>query len=142
MYGKSDWLTDMRAYDEWHTTIKTKGMREARLFCEENFLSFPTLTEIQSLRRQYADSLKDIGFYNRRADDSDFYNTNSDNANLIKSILFGGLNPNLARIQLPDTKFDKVLSGTVEREKEAREIKFYTKQDGKREREEGRLLCF
>ncbi|ORZ15288.1 P-loop containing nucleoside triphosphate hydrolase protein [Absidia repens] len=131
MYGKSDWLTDMRAYDEWHMTIKTKGMREARLFCEENFLSFPTMTEIQSLRRQYADSLKDIGFYDPGRQETDFYNTNADNTNLLKAILFGGLNPNLARIQLPDTKYDKVLSGTIEREKEAREIKFYTKQDGR-----------
>ncbi|CAO3593081.1 unnamed protein product [Absidia cylindrospora] len=131
MYGKSDWLTDMRAYDEWHMTIKTKGMREARLFCEENFLSFPTMTEIQSLRRQYTDSLKDIGFYDPGRQEADFYNTNADNTNLLKAILFGGLNPNLARIQLPDTKYDKVLSGTIEREKEAREIKFYTKQDGR-----------
>ncbi|KAI9300769.1 P-loop containing nucleoside triphosphate hydrolase protein [Cunninghamella echinulata] len=130
-YGKSDWLTDMQGYNQWQQIIKKKGMKEARLFCEENYLSFPTMTEIQSLRRQYSDALTDIGFYDHRRLGIAHYNINQDNDNLLKSIIFGGLNPNLARIQLPDTKYDKVLSGTVEREKEAKEIKFYTKKDGR-----------
>ncbi|KAF7730393.1 hypothetical protein EC973_002199 [Apophysomyces ossiformis] len=129
MYGKSDWLTDMRAFDQWQQIIKTKGMREARRFCEDNFLSFATLSEIQSLKRQYLDALEDIGFYQRSRKEN--YDTNAGNVNLLKSVIFGGLNPNLAKIRLPDAKFDKVLSGTVEREKEAREIKFYTKADGR-----------
>ncbi|KAL0087763.1 P-loop containing nucleoside triphosphate hydrolase protein [Phycomyces blakesleeanus] len=127
--AKSDWLTDMRAFDAWQDTIQNKGMREARVFCEENFVSFPTMNEIQNLRRQYADALQDIGFYDRSQ--KEHYNANAENTNLIKSILFGGLNPNLAKIRLPDTKYDKVLAGAVEREKEAREIKFYTKDDGR-----------
>ncbi|KAG0174156.1 hypothetical protein DFQ28_004676 [Apophysomyces sp. BC1034] len=129
MYGKSDWLTDMRAFDQWQQIIKAKGMREARRFCEENFLSFPTMTEIQSLKRQYLDALQDIGFYQRSRKEE--YDANSGNVNLLKSVIFGGLNPNLAKIRLPDAKFDKVLSGTVEREKEAREIKFHIKADGR-----------
>ncbi|KAI9020185.1 P-loop containing nucleoside triphosphate hydrolase protein [Phycomyces nitens] len=129
MCAKSDWLTDMRAFEAWQDTIQNKGMREARVFCEENFVSFPTMNEIQNLRRQYADALQDIGFYNRSQ--KEYYNANAENTNLIKSILFGGLNPNLAKIRLPDTKYDKVLAGAVEREKEAREIKFYTKDDGR-----------
>lgn len=127
-YGKSDWLTDMKAFDAWQEVMKAKGTRGARSFCEENFLSFTTLTEIASLRRQYADALTDIGFYEPRR--RDYYKENSQNVNLVKAVIFGGLNPNLARIRMPDTKYDKVLSGTVEREKEAREIKFYTKDDG------------
>ncbi|KAI8638361.1 P-loop containing nucleoside triphosphate hydrolase protein [Parasitella parasitica] len=127
--SKSDWLTDMKAYEGWFEIIKSKGMRAARTFCEENFLSFATLNEVQNLRRQYADALSEIGFYKRSQ--HEHYNQNSENANLLKSILFAGLNPNVAKIQLPDTKYDKLLSGTVEREKEAREIKYYTKDDGR-----------
>jgi ATP-dependent RNA helicase DHX57 len=119
----------MKAYEEWHSIIKSKGMRAARQFCEENFLSFATLNEVQNLRRQYADALADIGFYKRNQDQH--YNQHADNMNLLKSVLFAGLNPNVAKIQLPDTKYDKVLSGTIEREKEAREIKYFTKDDGK-----------
>ncbi|KAI9482586.1 P-loop containing nucleoside triphosphate hydrolase protein [Zychaea mexicana] len=131
--SKSDWITDMNAYERWHQIVKGGGkgggMREARRFCEENFLSFATLSEIGSLRRQYADALADIGFYDRRCGDA--YNRNHGNVNLVKSIVFGGLNPNVAKIRMPDAKYDKVLSGTVEREKEAREIKFFTKEDGR-----------
>ena len=130
---RSDWITDMNAFEKWHQIIKNRsggggGMREARRFCEENFLSFATLSEIASLKRQYADALTDIGFYDKKR--ADKYNQNNDNMNLIKSVVFGGLNPNVAKIRMPDAKYDKVLSGTVEREKEAKEIKFYTKQDG------------
>ncbi|CAO0799169.1 unnamed protein product [Mucor circinelloides] len=128
-FSKSDWLTDMKAYEGWYEIIKSKGMRAARNFCEENFLSFATLNEVQNLRRQYLDALSDIGFYKRSNHDD--YNQNADNVNLLKSILFAGLNPNVAKIRLPDTKYDKLLSGTVEREKEAREIKYYTKDDGR-----------
>ncbi|CEP19067.1 hypothetical protein [Parasitella parasitica] len=127
--SKSDWLTEMNAYEGWFEIIKSKGMRAARSFCEENFLSFATLNEVQNLRRQYADALSEIGFYKRSQ--HEHFNQNSKNVNLLKSILFAGLNPNVAKIQLPDTKYDKLLSGTVEREKEAREIKYYTKDDGR-----------
>lgn len=119
----------MKAYDGWYEIIKSKGMRAAKNFCEENFLSFATLNEVQNLRRQYTDALSEIGFYKKS--NHERYNQNSENVNLLKSIIFAGLNPNVAKIQLPDTKYDKVLSGTVEREKEAREIKYFTKDDGK-----------
>jgi ATP-dependent RNA helicase DHX57 len=119
----------MKAYEGWYEVIKSQGMRAARSFCEENYLSFATLNEVQNLRRQYTDALVEIGFYKKS--NHEHYNINSENVNLLKSILFAGLNPNVAKIQLPDTKYDKVLSGTVEREKEAREIKYFTKDDGK-----------
>ncbi|KAI7859753.1 P-loop containing nucleoside triphosphate hydrolase protein [Circinella umbellata] len=128
---QSDWITDMNAFEKWHQIRKNSqgGLREARRFCEENFLSFATLSEIASLKRQYTDALTEIGFYDKQRINK--YNQNNDNMNLIKSIVFGGLNPNVAKIRMPDAKYDKVLSGTVEREKEAKEIKFYTKQDGR-----------
>lgn len=111
----------------WYEIIRSKGMKAARQFCQENYLSFTTLNEIQNLRRQYLEALNDIGFYRKSNTGLD---TNASNVNLLKSIIFAGLNPNIAKIKLPNTKYDKVLSGTVEREKEAREIKYYTKDDG------------
>lgn len=136
--GKSDWITDAKAFEQWQKAIESKGMREARRVCDENFLSFPTLNEISSLRRQYADALADIGFYDRARKDD--YNINASNTSLIKAVVFGGLNPNLAKIRMPETKYDKLISGAVEREKEAREIKFYTKEDGMLLR--GLCICF
>lgn len=133
-FSKSDWLTDMKAYEGWYETIKNKGMRAARNFCEENFLSYATLNEVQNLRRQYTDALSEIGFYKKS--NHAHYNEHSENTNLLKSILFAGLNPNVAKIILPETKYNKVMSGAVEREKEAREIKYKTKADGKKRKEE------
>lgn len=145
-HGRSDWLTDMKAFDAWWQILKQQGARQARRFCEENFLSFATLSEVANLRRQYRDALEEIGFYSKMKKktttpkekekedeevEEDEYNAHSSNVNLVKSVIFAGLNPNVAKIRLPDAKYDKVLSGTVEREKEAREIKFYTKQDGR-----------
>ncbi|KAI9472058.1 MAG: P-loop containing nucleoside triphosphate hydrolase protein [Benjaminiella poitrasii] len=123
-FGKSDWLADMKAYEEWHDTIKSKGMKAARRFCEENFLSFATLNEVQNLRRQYREALREIGFGQSKEE-------NADNMNLIKAVIFAGLNPNVAKIKLPDTKYDRLIAGTVEREKEAKEIKYFTKEDGR-----------
>ncbi|KAI8061084.1 P-loop containing nucleoside triphosphate hydrolase protein [Gongronella butleri] len=128
-FGRSDWLTDQRAYDGWHAAIKQQGMRAARQFCESNYVSFATMNEIQALRRQYADALADIGFYTRSK--HDHYNVNVDHINLLKAIVFAGLNPHLARIKTPETKYDKIISGTVERKKDAREFKYYTKDDGR-----------
>jgi ATP-dependent RNA helicase DHX57 len=86
--------------------------------------------EISSLKKQLLEALQGVGFAQNKSD-YEAYNKNSENTNLIKSIIFAGLNPNIAKVHLPDAKYDKVLSGTVEREKEAREIKFYTKDDGR-----------
>ncbi|CAO3668843.1 unnamed protein product [Umbelopsis ramanniana] len=129
--GNSDWLTDMRAYQEWDNLRKQKvGQSALRKFCDQNYLAYNTLMEISSLKKQLLEALQGVGFAQNKSD-YEAYNKNSENTNLIKSIIFAGLNPNIAKVHLPDAKYDKVLSGTVEREKEAREIKFYTKDDGR-----------
>ncbi|KAJ8084547.1 hypothetical protein PM082_003320 [Marasmius tenuissimus] len=60
-------------------------------------------------------------------------NVNSDNLNLIKSIIVGGLWPRVARVHLPKSaiKFDKVQAGTVQRENLAKEYKIYDLQEGR-----------
>lgn len=88
------------------------------------------MLEIESLKRQLLEALQAVGFAKGK-DDYEKSSSNSENINLIKSIIFAGLNPNIVKVNLPDAKYDKILSGTVEREKEAKEIKFYTKDDGR-----------
>ncbi|KAH8547643.1 P-loop containing nucleoside triphosphate hydrolase protein [Umbelopsis sp. PMI_123] len=129
--GNSDWLTDMKAYQEWESLKKKKvGQSALRKFCDQNFLAYNTLLEINSLKKQFLEALQGVGFAQGK-NSYEEYNKNSENINLVKSIIFAGLSPNIVKVSLPDTKYDKVLSGTVEREKEAREIKFYTKDDGR-----------
>lgn len=60
-------------------------------------------------------------------------NTNKDNANLVKSVILGGLWPQVAEVRLPKSaiKFDQVAAGTVQRENSAAEFRIY---DSNRER--------
>jgi ATP-dependent RNA helicase DHX57 len=60
-------------------------------------------------------------------------NTNKDNANLVKSVILGGLWPQVAEVRLPKSaiKFDQVAAGTVQRDNSAAEFKVY---DSNRER--------
>lgn len=151
-FGNSDWLTDMKAYQEWESLKQKKaGQSALRKFCDlvrtivmalesfkheklkhlyQHFLAYNTMLEIGSLKKQLLEALQAVGFAKSKVD-YDQSSSNADNINLIKSIIFAGLNPNIVKVHLPDTKYDKVLSGTVEREKEAREIRFYTKDDGR-----------
>ncbi|TPX65487.1 hypothetical protein SpCBS45565_g05139 [Spizellomyces sp. 'palustris'] len=132
---KSDWLTDCRAVHAWLQVVP-KGNRAEREFCEQNFLSLPTMSSISDLRRQYLDILIDLNYvpqaYNRAIDDpSHGLNANSTNGRIVKAALVAGLYPNLARIKLPEVQYDQTAHGSVAIAAKAREVKFYTSEDGR-----------
>ena len=54
-------------------------------------------------------------------------NKHSENVNLLKAVIAGGLWPRVARVHLPKSavKFDKVQAGAVQRENTANEFKFF-----------------
>ncbi|RUS16233.1 P-loop containing nucleoside triphosphate hydrolase protein [Endogone sp. FLAS-F59071] len=124
-FAKSDWLTDLKAYEAWD---EQGGHRAAREFCDQNFLSRNTLLEISALREQYLDALSSIGFINTSIADC---SVNANNVNLLKAVLFAGLYPNVIRVNIPDAKYDQGVNGTVERDREAKEIKFYVRDQGR-----------
>ncbi|KAF9028946.1 hypothetical protein BGZ52_005814 [Haplosporangium bisporale] len=140
--AKSDLLTAWKAYDTWEK-LKDSGYSRSELksFCEENFLSTNTLFEIQNLKSQYLEVLDSIGFANkdgssksrRRSErrSSEVDNTNSDNMTLVKAIILSGLYPNVIKVKMPDAKFDKMIAGAVERETVVKEIRMFTKDDGR-----------
>ncbi|KAF9391446.1 hypothetical protein CPB97_006549 [Podila verticillata] len=140
--AKSDLLTAWKAYDTWEN-LKDSGYSRSELksFCEENFLSTNTLFEIQNLKSQYLEVLDSIGFANkdessksrRRSErrSSEVDNTNSDNMTLVKAIILSGLYPNVIKVKMPDAKFDKMIAGAVERETVVKEIRMFTKDDGR-----------
>ncbi|KAJ7878638.1 P-loop containing nucleoside triphosphate hydrolase protein [Mycena leptocephala] len=105
----SDLLTDLAAYDAC-TKMRAEGKSQGavRTFCEENFIS-PNTPSTPSL------------------------NTNSDNTNLIKAVVLGGLWPRVARVHLPKSaiKFDRVSAGTVQRENIAKEFKMFDLREGR-----------
>ncbi|KAG0044434.1 hypothetical protein BGZ83_010342 [Gryganskiella cystojenkinii] len=140
--AKSDLLTAWKAYDTWEKMKDNGASRsEQKSFCEENFLSTNTLFEIQNLKSQYLEVLDQIGFTSndpsaksrRRSErcSSEQDNVNSDNMALVKAIILSGLYPNVIKIKMPDAKFDKMIAGAVERETVTKEIRMFTKDDGR-----------
>ncbi|KAG0202841.1 hypothetical protein BGX28_004757 [Mortierella sp. GBA30] len=140
--AKSDLLTAWKAYDTWEKLRDSgAGRSELKAFCEENFLSTNTLFEIQNLKSQYLEVLDSIGFASnseqsksrRRSErcSCEQDNVNSDNMALVKAIILSGLYPNVIKIKMPDAKFDKMIAGAVERETVTKEIRMFTKDDGR-----------
>ncbi|KAG0238761.1 hypothetical protein BGW42_002627 [Actinomortierella wolfii] len=140
--AKSDLLTAWKAYSTWEQ-LKESGETRSGLkqFCEENFLSSNTLYEIQNLKAQYLEVLEDIGFATkatgakskRRSERCSVEqdNVNSDNMTLVKAVILSGLYPNVIKVKMPEAKFDKMIGGTVERETVVKEIRMFTKEDGR-----------
>ncbi|KAJ7293075.1 P-loop containing nucleoside triphosphate hydrolase protein [Mycena rebaudengoi] len=131
----SDLLTDLNAYDAC-TRLRTEGKPQSaiRAFCEDNFISPNTIRDITTLRNDFLGSLADLGFIPLSSTPSTpALNTNSDNTNLIKAVVLGGLWPRVARVHLPKSaiKFDRVSAGTVQRENIAKEFKMFDLKEGR-----------
>lgn len=141
--AKSDLLTAWKAYDSWEKLRDNgAGRSELKSYCEENFLSTNTLFEIQNLKSQYLEVLDSIGFTSKDDDKSrsrrrsercsaEADNVHSDNMALVKAIILSGLYPNVIKVKMPDAKFDKMIAGAVERETVTKEIRMFTKDDGR-----------
>ncbi|OTA99649.1 hypothetical protein M426DRAFT_324969 [Hypoxylon sp. CI-4A] len=128
--GDGDLLTDLRAFQQWYTMMEEgTPQRQLRQFCDENFLSYQTLTDISATRTQYFSALTEIGIYNPNSNKS---NTSKQaSTSLIRALTASAFTPQIARIQFPDKKFATSMSGAVEIDPEARTIKYYTQENGR-----------
>jgi ATP-dependent RNA helicase DHX57 len=135
--NQGDLLVDLRAYEQW-SALRAKGMpqRELRFWCQDNRLSSQTLFDIASNRSQYISSLKEISFiptsYNS-ANPATYgvYNKYNSNDALLRALIAGSFNPQIARIALPDKKFAAGIAGAVELDPEARTIKYFNHENGR-----------
>jgi ATP-dependent RNA helicase DHX57 len=90
----------------------------------KNFLSLSSIQSVTSLRRDFFSYLTDLGFIpHHLKSSSEMLNGNSDNVNLVKSVILGGFWPQTARVRVRvgAQKFDQVQAGTVAREINARD---------------------
>ncbi|KAJ3022122.1 hypothetical protein HKX48_006951 [Thoreauomyces humboldtii] len=131
---KSDWLTDARAYHGW-VEAGRRSRREARDFAEKNYMSYMTLSAISDLRSQYLQVLTSLSYvppdYHERGNGTHDMNTNSNEPKIVIGALVAGLYPNLARVAKPDTTYSQTGSGAVPIDARARDIKFFTRHDGR-----------
>jgi ATP-dependent RNA helicase DHX57 len=74
-------------------------------------------------------SLREIGFIPHRITPA--LNSSNSNTALIRSLIAGAFNPQLARIDFPDKKFAQSVSGAVELDPEARTIKYFNQENGR-----------
>ncbi|KAI4862083.1 P-loop containing nucleoside triphosphate hydrolase protein [Hypoxylon rubiginosum] len=125
--GDGDLLTDLRAYQQW-SAMAEEGtpQRQLRQFCDENFLSFLTLTDISTTRAQYYSALAELGIRETRSASG-----SQPSLSLVRALTASAFTPQIARIQFPDKKFATSMSGAVEIDPEARTIRYYTQDSGR-----------
>lgn len=134
--GLGDLICDLRAYEEW-SSRRSAGERTSALrrWCDENFLHNQTLMDISTNRTQYLSSLKEIGFlqpsYSPSSPIAESYNCHNANDTLLRALIAGSFQPQLARIDFPDKKYAASSSGAVELDPEARTIKFFNEENGR-----------
>ncbi|KAL6077824.1 ATP-dependent RNA helicase [Balamuthia mandrillaris] len=154
--SNSDHLTMLNAYAGWLAARKS-GKAAEYAYCNENFISATTLKEVIDLKIQYVELLSEIGFLHeqhrsniaraiRNANHQqkkawrwdgvrDFlgeeWNANADDRRVLTAVLCCGLYPNVVSIRSPETKFKQVLPGTIAQPHEAKELKFFTRDDGR-----------
>ncbi|EAQ90749.1 hypothetical protein CHGG_02684 [Chaetomium globosum CBS 148.51] len=124
--GDGDLLTDLRAYQEWDNMMADRSIqhRRVRQWCDENFLSFPTLSDIASTRSQYYTSLSEMGIRPSTSQPSA-------STPLLRALTASAFAPQLCRIQFPDKKFATSVSGAVELDPEAKTIKYFSQDHGR-----------
>jgi HrpA-like RNA helicase len=96
----SDFLTFVNV---WKAYRQSEVLGLGRKFCNENFLNYSTMIEVQDSRRHFLDLLSGLGLIDRTEWEYDEqklmsckYNKNCDVDHLVDAIVYAGLFPNVA----------------------------------------------
>lgn len=100
-------------------------------FLKENCLSYNKVRDIMSSRTQFYSILKDVGFIPFKEDPevTVYLNRNSGNIPVLKAVLTGAFYPHVARVQLPDPKYMTTSVGAIEKDPEAKAIKYWIRNE-------------
>ncbi|KAJ5894059.1 hypothetical protein N7495_005750 [Penicillium taxi] len=130
--GDGDLLTVLSAYEAWTERSRAQGHWQTQSWCGANFLSHQTLRDILSNRAQFVTSLKDAGILPvSYSDGANAWNRNASNRNLLRALIAGAFQPQVAQISFPDKKFASSVTGTVEVDPDARTIKYFNQENGR-----------
>lgn len=129
--GNGDLITDLEGFQAWDAMMKDRvPQRQVRSFCDENFLSYQTLSDISNTRSQYYEALTEIGIAPRFRGPEATSNATR-NVQLIRALIASAFTPQIARIQYPDKKYASSMSGAMELDPEARSIKYFNQENGR-----------
>lgn len=130
-----DLLLDMSAFSEWSERSQSSNLRDMRDWCSDRFLSAQTLRDISSTRLQLLSALKDASIIplDYGKSEETLSNLNKDNSNnmLLRALIAGALNPQIARIEFPEKKYFASMAGAVEMDPEAKTIKYFNQDNGR-----------
>ncbi|KAL4958054.1 P-loop containing nucleoside triphosphate hydrolase protein [Aspergillus filifer] len=133
--GDGDLLTDLQAYQDWSDRVEAQGYWGTQSWCSANFLSHQTLRDISSNRAQFLSSLKDAAIipvdYSESSPSFSRLNRNASNRSLLRALVAGAFQPQIARIAFPDKKFAASMQGTFEVDPDARTIKYFNQENGR-----------
>ena len=130
----SDHIALLRAFDGYKDC---EGERSRRAFCEEHGLHAEGMRQIKDLRGQLALALKDAGFVDgnemkkllfKKGWEADADEETQMDYNVLKAALCAGMYPNVARVQLPEKRYQEVSGGAFEKNQEAKAVKLFCKQ--------------
>jgi len=127
----SDQMALLRAYEAWKDEREMHGAGAARRFAEAHFLSANGMEELSALRGKLAATLSELGLP-RSTYDATGSKAVGSQANLVRALLCAGLYPNIVKVRMPDTRYEKTAQGAVEATNEdARAIKFFLEPGGR-----------
>jgi len=132
-HGNGDLICDLRAFEEWsRRRSKGESAGSIRRWSSANFLNHQTLVDIATTRSQYVSALQEIGFLppGQHGVPEAFNRHNGSDA-LLRALVAGSFQPQLARIDFPDKKYFASAAGTVEQDPEARTIKYFNEENGR-----------
>ncbi|KAI6809166.1 P-loop containing nucleoside triphosphate hydrolase protein [Hortaea werneckii] len=131
--GHGDLMCDLHAYEEWfRRRAKGEATSLLRKWCDANFLNHQTLLDISSNRNQYASSLQEIGFLPPgHMAHAEAPNRHNDSDALLRALIAGAFQPQLARIEFPEKKFVASAAGSVAQDPEAHTIKYFNEENGR-----------
>ncbi|QLG71641.1 hypothetical protein HG535_0B06870 [Zygotorulaspora mrakii] len=111
--------------------FRSKDKVKQKKFMKDNLLSYNKIREIASTRAQFYSILKDVGFLPVRdnSESSSYLNRNQDNVDILKAVITGAFYPNVARVQLPDTKYLATRVGAIEKDADAKAIKYWIRNE-------------
>lgn len=129
--GEGDLLAVAHAYEEWKTKKNISSSSAVRSWCNHNFLSFQVLCDIEGGRRQLLATLQEIGFVtsDREEEIPPQYNFKNASDMIVRAVIAASLLPNLIEIVFPEKTFKEGSSGAVEKDPEAKAIRFYDEKE-------------
>ncbi|KAH3682141.1 hypothetical protein WICPIJ_006899, partial [Wickerhamomyces pijperi] len=110
--------------------LEISDNKSQKQFLNKHGISFLKIQEIKTCKVQFYSILRDIGFipmnYKEKFPD---LNSNGGNLTLVKALVTGSFYPQVARVQLPDTKYLNTAAGAIEMDQDAKFIKYWIRNE-------------